>query len=142
MAEMREIDELVAGLRPLDVMPKDFLIVGEDGANAQPIFRLSHGTRTEREKSARSVWELFEHILNVGRQGLSILRYKGLAEMTWEQLRETTMHIEKRTLLQVKLEDVVEADRMFTILMGEQVEPRRALIERYGQHVQLDLYGA
>jgi DNA gyrase subunit B len=140
MPERREIDEKVAQLRALGVLPRDFLVVGEEGANTEPIFRLTHGSRTE--KTARSVWELFEHILNVGRQGLNILRYKGLAEMTWEQLRETTMDVEKRTLLQVKLEDVVEADRMFTILMGEQVEPRRALIERHGQHVQLDLYGA
>lgn len=142
MAELQEIDALVEELRPLGILPRDFLVVGEEGANTEPIFRLIHGTRSEREKTARSVWELFEHILNVGRQGLNILRYKGLAEMTWEQLRETTMDVEKRTLLQVTLEDVVEADRMFTILMGEQVEPRRALIERYGQHVQLDLYGA
>lgn len=142
MAELQEIDVLVEGLRPLGVLPRDFLVVGEEGANTEPVFRLVQGTRSEREKTARSVWELFEHVLSVGRQGLNILRYKGLAEMTWEQLRETTMDVEKRTLLQVTLEDVVEADRMFTILMGEQVEPRRALIERYGQHVQLDLYGA
>jgi len=142
LPEIQEIDVLVVGLRPLNILPTDFLVVGEEGANTDTIFRLTHGTRTEREKTGRSVWELFDHILTVGKQGLNIMRYKGLAEMTWEQLRETTMNIEKRTLLQVKLEDVVEADRMFTVLMGDQVEPRRDLIERYGQHVELDLYGA
>jgi DNA gyrase subunit B len=140
MPEMEEIDTLVERLQPLQVLPRDFLTVEDANANREPVFRLYHGARTVRE--ARSVWELFDRILDVGRQGLNILRYKGLAEMTWEQLRETTMAVEKRTLLQVRLEDVVEADRMFTILMEAPTEPRRTLIERYGEHAQLDLYGA
>ena len=90
------------------------------------------------EKSVKifSLRELFESIKNNGRNGLSIQRYKGLGEMNAEQLWESTMDPQCRKMIRVTMEDAVEAERMFTLLMGDVVEPRREYIEKHAAGVK------
>ena len=73
--------------------------------------------------------ELLDHVLTAAKKDITVQRYKGLGEMNPEQLWETTMNPSKRSLLQVRIEDAVETDEIFTVLMGDAVEPRRKFIE-------------
>jgi DNA gyrase subunit B len=93
---------------------------------SQPPFVIKEGD-VETEVASRD--EMLDHILAAARKDFQIQRYKGLGEMNPEQLWETTMDPEKRTLLQVRIDDAVETDEIFTVLMGDQVEPRRRFIE-------------
>ncbi|MBI4654435.1 MAG: DNA topoisomerase (ATP-hydrolyzing) subunit B [Nitrospirae bacterium] len=80
--------------------------------------------------------ELFEYILSIAKKGVFIQRYKGLGEMNPNQLWETTMDPKKRILLQVSVEDSVKSDEIFTILMGDRVEPRKEFIEKHALEVR------
>ena len=93
------------------------------------------------EKRVTGVNDLIEAVLDVGREGMTISRYKGLAEMDAEELWKTTMDPETRTLLRVTLGDLVEADRIFTILMGDNVPARSEFIKKNALLVKnLDLH--
>lgn len=98
----------------------------------QPPFVLKTG---DTSQDVGSFSELVKVVLETSKKGVEIQRYKGLGEMNPEQLWSTTMNPETRTLLQVKVEDAVKADEVFTVLMGDQVEPRREFIHRNALNV-------
>ncbi len=93
-------------------------------------------TRGDEQRKFLLLDELARHVEEIGRRGLQIQRYKGLGEMNAEQLWETTMNPSKRTLLNVKLEDLKLADEVFSTLMGDVVEPRREFIEKNALNVR------
>jgi len=96
----------------------------------------SHLARKDREQLIHGPTELLEAILDEGVKGLQLQRYKGLGEMNPNQLWETTLDPEARTLLQVTIEDIAEADDIFTKLMGDVVEPRREFIQQNALSVE------
>lgn len=107
--EFRELENLFSIIR--DLGPRPYSVQIKDGV-----------------KEIGTSKELLEFILATAKKGLTIQRYKGLGEMNPQQLWETTMDTEKRTLLQVTVQDSVEANSIFTVLMGDQVEPRKEFI--------------
>jgi DNA gyrase subunit B len=111
-APLDEATRLAAEVKNLDASAMPRAVKGKDA-----------------EVRIESLDELVEFFVAAGKKGFEINRYKGLGEMNPDTLWETTMDPEKRTLLQVKAEDHMEADLMFTTLMGDQVEPRRKFIE-------------
>jgi DNA gyrase subunit B len=103
----------------------------------QPVYRLrSTAGKNDDIYELRSTFELLETIREIGNKGATIQRYKGLGEMNPGQLWETTMDAQNRKLLQVTIEDAVETDRIFTTLMGDQVDPRRNFIQTHALDVK------
>ncbi len=110
---------------------------GKDNAQqkTKAILTLLDGD-TKEQTPIYSLRELLSTIRGLGKKGMTIQRYKGLGEMNPEQLWQTTMDPEKRTMLKVAVEDAVEADEVFTILMGDAVAPRRQFIEAHAKEVR------
>jgi DNA gyrase subunit B len=102
-----------------------------------PPFNIFTIDKEEPAGTAQDKKELLDLLFKEGKKGINVQRYKGLGEMNPEQLWNTTMNPEKRNLLQVKIEDMVDTDEIFTILMGEEVEPRREFIQNNALEVSV-----
>ena len=89
----------------------------------------------ENENPVNDLRGLVAGVRALGEKGIHLTRFKGLGEMNAEELRETTLDPENRTLIQIKMPNVAEADDMFRILMGDKVEPRREFIEKFALDV-------
>ncbi|MGH9651266.1 MAG: DNA gyrase subunit B, partial [Terriglobales bacterium] len=150
LASTPEYRQMIAKFKLIEpFMEPPFVVEARPrGASANGEELESDAERAEREKTAKKSGKarrpkaaeeeavekssprgLFEYVLNEGRKDYSVQRYKGLGEMSSQQLWETTMDPERRTLLEVKLEDIAECETIFTTLMGEDVEARRKFIE-------------
>jgi len=126
--EEQGLNTILKNLAPHDLHLENYLIINEalievveDSGNKVSYYTLK---------------DLIEFLRENGRKGIEIQRYKGLGEMNADQLWETTMDPTKRTLVKVTLPDIIAADHMFSMLMGEDVPPRRAFIEQYALSVK------
>ena len=137
--EFYEVKTINAGLKELDVfgfnidalMPKDRTGIEE------PRYILRKG---DNETPIEDLRGLVNAVRAAGEKGMQVTRFKGLGEMNAEELRETTLDPNNRTLIQVKMDNAAEADNMFRILMGDKVEPRREFIEKFALDIsELDV---
>ena len=131
------LDKLYHGNYSVSYMDNDFL-KGSDYVQIRKAADLLNGlitptayiARGEQKRAVTSFKQAIEWLLEEAKRGVNIQRYKGLGEMNPEQLWETTMFVKNRILLKVRIEDAITADEIFTTLMGDVVEPRRAFIEK------------
>jgi DNA gyrase subunit B len=131
--EFSEIPKLQGILKKFEAVGFDVTLEQKALDDSKPQYRVH---MKDGDRDVKTVEELVEAIKEAGKQGANIQRYKGLGEMNPEQLWETTMDPTNRRFLQVKLEDAVEAEKIFSTLMGDKVEPRRLFIETHALDVQ------
>ena len=125
-----ELHESKTVMELMGQLAKKGLNVAHYAAQDQPLFELVEGEgERATAKPLFSIAEILAGVIDAGKRGLQIKRFKGLGEMNAKELFETTMNPENRKLLRIDMTDVVEAEEMFTKLMGDEVEPRRQFIE-------------
>ena len=131
--EVKTLNENLAALKDFGLGVGDFVTGGFRNAEQIFSFRID---RTEQSVNLPSLRDLLPALRRLGEKGLTLTRFKGLGEMNSDELWDTSMDPEKRTLLQVTMEDAAAADEIFRVLMGDQVEPRREFIAKHALDVK------
>ena len=137
--ENREIDVLITTLSEFDIDINDYFLVQEETVSGEKLptkYAWAVGGDKEEYVDVANIPDILESLRQIGRRGIVIKRFKGLGEMNPEELWDTTMDPEKRTLLRVAWDAASDADQLFTTLMGEQVECRRKYIEDHALEVK------
>ncbi len=137
---VRGVDE-TAVLPPALIASQDAIRLAERATGVRELYEAPAILRQEKggDIAVHGPASLLDAVLESGRKGLKVQRYKGLGEMNADQLWETTLDANARTLLQVKVEHADEADELFTKLMGDVVEPRREFIEEFALEAEVDV---
>lgn len=138
--EARELEKILAEIGKMGIdavahyeKPREEKARKAGVARPSPVYKVIYD---KEEKSIYSLKELLRFVKDVAKRGMVLQRYKGLGEMNPGQLWETTMDPARRTILKVMLEDAVKADEMFTVLMGDAVQPRREFIQTHAREVR------
>ena len=126
--EMKDFEQIKEKVEAVGISLSDYNRVEHN-----PVYYVEKGNK---QLFIKQGCDIVSTLKELGTQGVQITRYKGLGEMNAEQLWQTTMNPENRTFLKVVLEDIVEADEIFTTLMGDKVEPRREFIQAYAKEVR------
>jgi DNA gyrase subunit B len=134
--EVKEMEKVFAELENFDLSIEDYYLTQEESVSGEKL-RTKYALVNEAQThDVAGVEQILPEIHRIGKHGIEIKRFKGLGEMNSEQLWETTLDPNVRTLLRVTLQEAAEAERMFSILMGEDVERRRQFIEEHALEVK------
>lgn len=134
LPENKELNPRLKDLMELGIPLDRYRSTPYEHLNSEPLGVYARG---KDERSVYSLEGLFSAIKESSQKGMTVQRFKGLGEMNPEQLWETTMDPGQRTLLQVRIEDEAETEKVFSTLMGDQVEPRREFIQRHALNVRV-----
>jgi len=134
--EVRDLEKLFAQLEQYGLSIDDYFLTQEESVSGEKLATRYALVNEDKQTDIAGVAEILPAILNQGKAGIEIKRFKGLGEMNAEELWDTTLDRSRRVLLRVTLEEAGEAERMFSVLMGEDVERRRQFIEEHALEVK------
>jgi DNA gyrase subunit B len=134
--EVKDLEKLFAQLAQYDLSIDDYFLTQEESVSGEKLLTKYALLNDGKFHDVAGIAQMLPAILNLGKLGIEIKRFKGLGEMNSDQLWETTLDPQRRVLLRVTLEEAGEAERLFSVLMGEDVERRRQFIEEHALEVK------